>query len=105
MASTAEASSDSVRHVCRSGPVSETVIDAVAEATGVDPLDLEPLYTVIDPDALNSLFRPSVGCPAAMELRFSMADCQVVVHEDGEVAVTPAAESDRRQEPLAWTDR
>jgi hypothetical protein len=34
------------------------VVTAVAEAKGVDPMELEPpLASVIDPDALNSLFR------------------------------------------------
>ena len=31
---------------------SENVIDAVAAARDVDPLELEPLYSVVDPDAL-----------------------------------------------------
>lgn len=90
-----DADLDEVRNVCRSGQISETVITAVAEAKGVDPLELDPLYTVVDPDALNSMFRPSVGSPpTSLELRFSMAGCQVVVHGDGEVAVTPPAKND-----------
>lgn len=91
-----------VRKVCRSGQMSETVVTAVAEAKGVDPLDLDPLYTVIDPDALNRMFRPSVGSPpTSMELRFSMADCHVVVHGDGEVAVTQPSETEENPTPVA----
>ena len=87
--------SNEVRNVCRNGQISETVVTAVAEAKGVDPLDLKPLYDVIDPDALNRMFRPSAGSPpAVMELSFSMAGCKVVVHGDGEVVVTPPAETD-----------
>lgn len=90
-----ETASDEVRNVCRSGEVSETVVTAVAEAKGVDPLDLNPLYNVVDPDALNSMFRPTVGSPpSSMELQFSMAGCQVVVHGDGEVVVTTQTTND-----------
>lgn len=32
------------------------IIQAVADQTGRDPMDLPPLHNYIDPDALNSLF-------------------------------------------------
>lgn len=80
---------------CRSEQISEAVVTAVAEAKGVDPLDLDPLYSVVDPDALNSMFQPTVGSPpASMELRFSMAGCQVVVQGEGEVTVIAPTKSD-----------
>lgn len=94
--------SDEIRSVCRSGEMSETVVTAVAEAKGINPLDLEPLYSVIDPDALNSMFCPSVGTPPAqIELSFSMAGCEVVIHGDGEVAVIPPAETDESPATIA----
>lgn len=94
--------SDQVRSVCRSGEISETVVTAVAAATGVDPLDLEPLYSVVDPDALNSMFCPSVGSPPdSLEVQFSMAGCRVVVRGDGEVAVTPPEETEERASAVA----
>ena len=97
-----DTASDEVRNVCRSGQISETVVTAVAEAKGVDPLDLDPLYTVLDPDALNRVFHPTAGSPpTSMELRFSMAGCQVVVHGDGEVIVTPPPANDESQTSVA----
>lgn len=85
----------SVTNVCRDGQVSETVVTAVAQATGVDPLDLDPLYNVVDPDALNRIFDSTgTSSPASVELSFTMAGCQVVVRGDGEVVVTPGAEAD-----------
>lgn len=36
--------------------VTEAVVDAVAAEAGVSPLQLEPLASVVDPDALNALF-------------------------------------------------
>lgn len=34
---------------------SDAVIEAVATAAGDDPLEIEPLYSVVDPDALDAL--------------------------------------------------
>lgn len=39
--------------------VSTTVVQTIAEREGVEPVDLTPrLYEVVDPDALEKLFRP-----------------------------------------------
>ena len=84
---------ESVRNACRHGEISETVVITVAEATGVDPLELEPLYEVVDPDALNRLFR---SAPGFVEVSFRMANCEVVVHCDGEVVVTPSVSQDHQ---------
>lgn len=34
------------------------VVEAASRADGRDPMDLEPLQSVVDPDSLNSLFSP-----------------------------------------------
>jgi len=34
----------------------DTVVRAIAELRGIDEMDVDPLYDVIDPDALNALF-------------------------------------------------
>lgn len=79
----------------RDEAVSERVIDAVSEATGVGPLELDPLYNVIDPDALNAIFSPVNGPqPTDAELRFTMEGCEVLVEGDGNVDVTPLADRD-----------
>lgn len=39
------------------GPPSHAVVRAVADADGVDPTDLPPLYAAVDPDALDAMFR------------------------------------------------
>lgn len=43
-------------------PVSTTVVDAVAAAAGKEPHELEPLYHVLDPDALDGIFEDT-GTP------------------------------------------
>ena len=61
------------------------VVDAVAAATGTDPLDLyPPLFNVIDPGALDRLFRDD----AEAVVTFTYNGCRVrVVNDDGEVDV------------------
>lgn len=82
-----------VTAVCRDGELTSTVVSAVAEAKGVDPLELEPLYSYVDPDALNRLFRPS-DRSTSIEFRFQFADCVVEIGGDREVTVTPPAAAD-----------
>lgn len=91
--------SDTVRTTTRGEEISETVVDAVADAKDVDPLDLDPLYDAIDPDALDSLFGRSAGSGGSLtELRFAMAGCEVLVHGDGEVVVTQTTGADESPE-------
>lgn len=80
---------DTVRKVCRDGPLSDTVISAVTEATGIDPLDLPPLYRVVDPDMLDRVGRSQAATPSALEIRFRWAGSHVSVRADGEVLVRP----------------
>lgn len=70
--------------------ISERVVSAVADARGVDPLQLAPLYEVVDPDALDSLFQGASTETDRVVGRavFSMAGCEVVVHSSGDIDVT-----------------
>lgn len=73
-------------------PVAATVIEAVASATNTPVIELDPLYNVINPDALNLLYTPTNGGnqrQTSGKITFPYNDCQVTVHADGEVAVTP----------------
>lgn len=63
----------------------EAVVSAVAEAAGVAPTDLPPIFTVIDPDALDTLLDQDVGVEM-LRLSFSYADYEVVIW-DGTVTV------------------
>ncbi|ARS88323.1 HalOD1 output domain-containing protein [Natrarchaeobaculum aegyptiacum] len=80
-------------------PPSQTVIDAVADAEGIDPADLrppayDPLHAVVDPDSLDALFsdradgapRPT-GC-----VTFSYCGYVVTVASDGSVVVRDPAD-------------
>lgn len=66
------------------------VVNAVAEVAQTDPLDLPPLFDVVDTGALNALFDRSTGSPPQSEFRlvFEYADHHVVV-EPERIQVTP----------------
>lgn len=70
--------------------VTNSVVTAVAEATGRDPTELDPLNDVVDPDALDALFS-STGLgthrpPSRVEFRY--CGRTVVVTGDGTVDVS-----------------
>jgi len=68
---------------------SEAVVEALADAKGVDPLELEPLYEVIDPDALDALFDPrGDGDRRAGRVEFRTSGYRVEVTSTGRVHLT-----------------
>lgn len=70
--------------------VSEKVVSAVAEETDSDPRTLEPLYSVIDPDALDTLFETDELGPrrSPSRITFTYSGCEIVVTGDGSVSVS-----------------
>lgn len=81
-----------------SRPLSEAVIYAVAEVAGSDPVELLPLYSVIDPDALDSLFAPTVAGSSRGDgsITFDIDDHRVTIQSDGIVEVE-LPDADERQ--------
>ena len=79
----------------RSRTVSERIAEEVASVAGVEPTALDPLYTVIDTDALNALFAARPSRPDGSELRvaFRYSGHEVVVGRDGSVDVSATGES------------
>lgn len=68
------------------------IVESVADANGVDPLDLEPsLYDVVDPDALERVFgdRPDGSARSGGRVVFVIAGCEVTVRADRTVEVVP----------------
>ncbi|WP_306054512.1 HalOD1 output domain-containing protein [Natronococcus wangiae] len=67
---------------------SEVVVTAVGTVTGSDPVNLEPLYDAIEPDALDSLCdHAGRKRTETHRLRFSYAGFDVDVRTDGRVRV------------------
>lgn len=76
MLAESDVSDGSTVHDCT---LSEDVIQVVAAARDVDATDLEPLYNVVDPDALDSLLSCSDD---SVEISFEYAGCEVTVTSD-----------------------
>lgn len=92
-----------ITRTTRDESVSQTVVRAVAEATDINPLALDPrLYEVIDGDALDQLFdeERSEG-----QVEFTMAGCQVSVHADDHVVVVPPEATDTTEFEREVSDR
>ncbi|MFB6188598.1 MAG: HalOD1 output domain-containing protein [Halapricum sp.] len=70
--------------------VSRIVVETIADAEGVEPTDMEErLYDVIDPDALNSLFRQEeTGRTSAATVSFEFHGYEVTVHGDSSVELS-----------------
>lgn len=65
-----------------------SIVEATATITDQSILDLEPLYTVIDPDALETLFRDRVDGVRRGEVSFSYSGCAVTVTDGERITVT-----------------
>lgn len=65
------------------------VVEAIAEATGTDPVALDPpLHAVVDWDALETLYdQRSCRERTAPEVSFEYADLTVRIDEGGRVSV------------------
>lgn len=64
-----------------------TIVETVATATGTDASEVQPLYDVVDPEALTQVFEPSPdGEPTVVgRLSFTLHDCVVTITSDGSV--------------------
>jgi hypothetical protein len=76
--------------------VSYDVITSVAAERGVDPLTLEPLSEVVDPDALDAIYgRNGIASPGTpLRVEFTYAGCDVVLDADGTVTVSQREQID-----------
>jgi hypothetical protein len=66
----------------------EVIVDALAEAAGVDPLELPPLYDFVDYDTLNRLFQKhDRATDTDAILSFRIEDWNVFIRTDGRVRI------------------
>lgn len=69
-------------------PLSGKVVETVAALKDTEPTELDqPLYEVIDPDALDTLFTPKRDRTARRggEIQFMYCGCSVIVAPNGDV--------------------
>jgi hypothetical protein len=63
-------------------------VNAVADARGVDPLDLDPLWGRLDLDAVDDLFANSNG---NVRIEWSTDEVRLTIEPDGRVEVSGLA--------------
>lgn len=72
--------------------VAAAVVSALAQAENVEPDGLDPLYEIVDPDALGMLFTTPVPPTQNDRKRsFTVDGCKVIIYGDGRVVVAPAS--------------
>lgn len=76
------------QHDWDDGPITASVVNAIAAVTGDEPTAITPLYEVVDPDALDHLFE-SVRGDELVIVSFHLAGCAVRVGGDGDIEVRP----------------
>ncbi|WP_284010041.1 HalOD1 output domain-containing protein [Haloarcula pelagica] len=73
-----------------STPLHYTVCTAVAALTGDDVSTTTPLADVVEPDALETLFRPEQPTGAATDrATFTYGGCTVTIYRDGRIHIVP----------------
>lgn len=71
--------------------VCSAILSTVAAVSETPPLELPPLYSACDPDALETLVEPTVHGASSAEIRvsFTFHGYTVTVHNYGIIAVHP----------------
>lgn len=82
----------STTHLSGDTPVSVSVVEAIAEERNADPLDIEPLWNSVDPEALDRLITAADG---DLSVSFTVDDCLVTVRNDGTITTRTASETPR----------
>lgn len=72
--------------------LSESVIEAVADREGVDPMDLTaPLYDAVDPEALDAMVQDDAKYnESSLRIEFQYYGYTISVSADGSVQVSDA---------------
>lgn len=68
---------------------SYAIVNAVAAASDTDPLDMDPLHTTVDTDALESLIAPRRAAVGDLDITFEYHGCEVTVSSYGSLKIKP----------------
>ncbi|MCU4718173.1 HalOD1 output domain-containing protein [Halapricum hydrolyticum] len=74
-------------------PASMAVIAMLAEVMDADPVELDPLHSTVDPDALDALVRVRTGTDGDIHVTFTHEDHAITVFSYGVVTITAGHES------------
>ncbi|MWV38756.1 HalOD1 output domain-containing protein [Natrialba sp. INN-245] len=73
-------------------PASMAVIATLADVMDTDPVELDPLYSTLDPDELDALVRVRNGTNGDSHVEFTHEGHAITVHSYGVISVTPEPE-------------
>ncbi|WP_255170833.1 HalOD1 output domain-containing protein [Natrononativus amylolyticus] len=80
-----------VLHPPMTESVSVDIISAVARISGIDPLEMTPLYSQTDPELIEALY--AARCDESIEIdgpiEITVADCRVSIERDGSLLIEP----------------
>ena len=76
--------------------LSSRVVLEVAAELDADPLELDPLYERVDPEALNALFRTSRPSRPDDRVELTIEGCDVTVYGTGRIEVSARTANARR---------
>lgn len=68
---------------------SELLVGAVADIDDADPLELEPLYETVDPDAIDDFVSSECHPDVGGHMSFAFAGYDVRVHASGLLEIEP----------------
>ncbi|MFP8890655.1 HalOD1 output domain-containing protein [Natrialbaceae archaeon A-CW2] len=69
-------------------PASMAVIATLAEVMGADPVELDPLHSTMDPEALDALVRVRNGTTGDIHVSFTHEDHAITVFSYGVVTIS-----------------
>jgi hypothetical protein len=72
--------------------LSSTIVETLAAVNETEPINMEPLFTVINPDALDQLFEPLCGSDRRNgdgRIEFLFDDHRIIVSASGEITIRP----------------
>ncbi len=83
-------------------PASMAVIATLADVMDTDPVELDPLHSTVDPEALNALVRVRNGTDGDIHSTFTHEDHAITVYSYGLVTVTPGHEPAAKNMGGTW---
>ncbi|MFB1063902.1 HalOD1 output domain-containing protein [Natrinema sp. H-ect4] len=86
-------------------PPSQAIIEAIAARDGVDVTDVEPpaydpLFTVVNPEALDELFTTTAGTASSVVVRLEYEGYELVVRDGSDVEVRDRSADDSVNSPI-----
>lgn len=85
-------------------PASTAVVETLAGLKGVDPVDIDPLHSILDPDVLDALVHVRNGMNGDIHVSFTHGDHTITVSSYGVVTVRTGHEPTAEPSARGWED-